>query len=210
MLMTDIEGLLRQQWKVLRTWLEDEHVLDQADEASGVGDWTIGELVVHLGFGLRMVAELTPATDRDPIAVARYVAGYAAAHQQIAADTSDVAASLRGRELDGIDELAGEAWAALDRGLPEVVLGRRGPLRRDDFLLTRLLEVVTHGDDLHRRLRPGRPSPVLTEAGATVAAVLAEGYEQAAGHPPGWVGIDLIRVATGRKPTEDTVMPLLS
>jgi hypothetical protein len=208
--MTDIEGLLRQQWGVLRAWLEDEHVLDQADEPSDLGDWTIGDLVVHLGHGLRMTAELTAATDHDPIPVARYVAGYAAAHQQIAADTSDVAASLRGRQLDGIDELAGEAWAALGRGLPEVVLGRRGPLRRDDFLLTRLLELVTHGDDLHRRLRPAGPSPVLPEAAATVAAMLAEGYEQATGHPPRWAGIELVRVATGRMPTEDAAMPMLS
>lgn len=208
--MTGIESLLRRQWQVLRSWVGDEYVLDHADEPSGLGDWTIGDLVVHLGYGLRMVAELTPATDQDPIPVVRYVAGYAAAHQQIAADTSEVAASLRGGELDGLDQLAGEAWAVLDMGLPEVVLGRRGPLQRDDFLLTRLLELVAHGDDLHRRLRPDRPSPALPEAGAAVAAVLAEGYEQAAGRPPRWAGIDLIRVATGRTPTEDPLMPLLS
>lgn len=208
--MTPIERTLRQQWQVLRTWLEAERVLDHAGEPSGLGEWTIGDLVVHLGYGLRMIADLTPATDRDPIPLARYVAGYAPAHRQIAGDTADAASSLRGRELEGIDAAAAEAWRALDGGLPEVVLGRRGPLRPEDFLLTRLLELVAHGDDLHRRLRPDRPTPLLAEAVTAVSAVLADGYQQAAGRPPGWAGIDLVRVATGRTATDDPVMPLLS
>ena len=106
--------------------------------------------------------------------------------------------------------LAAEAWTALDAGLPTVVLGRRGPLRRDDFLLTRLLEVVTHGDDLHRLLRVHRPAPLLPIAVDRVAAVLTAGYRQRTDRQPPWTGIELIRVATGRTVTGDPVMPLLS
>src|SRR5690606_21364663 len=114
------------------------------DEASGLGAWTLADLVVHLGFALRMVAEVT-TTDRTPRTLIEYVGGYAPAQERIAADTSEVAAEHRGRELAGIDSLAAPAWAAIEAGLPAVVMGRRGPLRRDDFLLTRLLELVVHG-----------------------------------------------------------------
>lgn len=208
--MTETELALREQWSVLRAWLEREGVLDRAGEPSGLGVWTISDLVVHLGYGLRMTAEVTSAADQEPIGVARYVAGYLPAGQQIAADTATVAASLRGRELTGIDELAAQAWQALDAGLPPVVLGRRGPLRSDDFLLTRLLELVAHGDDLHRVLGTDHPSPLLTSAVDRVAAMLADGYREVAGLSPRWTGIDLIRIATGRAMTDDPTMPLLS
>ncbi|HYG92120.1 MAG TPA: maleylpyruvate isomerase N-terminal domain-containing protein [Nocardioides sp.] len=208
--MSAIEDVLRRQWQVLRVWLEAEQVLDHAEEPSGLGGWTVGDLVVHLGYGLRMIAEVTSATDDEPIPVARYVAGYSPARQQIAGDTAQLAGSLRGRELAGVDELVGEAWRALEAGLPAVVRGRRGPLRRDDFLLTRLIELVAHGDDLHRLLRQDRPSPVLPEALAEVCLVFADGYSRSAGRPPAWEGIELVRVATGRTSTADPVMPLLS
>lgn len=202
-------NLLRDQWDQLRAWVEGEGVLDHADEPSGLGGWTVSDLVVHLGYGLRMVAQLE-ATELEPITLAAYVAGYSPAHRQIAADTETVAEPLRGRELAGIDELADEAWRALDAGLPPVVLGRRGPLRRDDFLATRLIELVTHGDDLHRGFGPGRPSPLVPAAVDRVAAVLADGYREVTGRPPRWAGLDLVRVATGRTPTDDPAMPLLS
>jgi len=208
--MTGVEPLLREQWARLRFWIESQGILEHADEPAGLGSWSIGDLVVHLGYGLRMIAEVTAAPDREPITLARYVAGYAPAQQQIADDTATVAASLRGRELVGIGELAAEAWRALDAGLPPVVLGRRGPLRSEDFLMTRLLELVAHGDDLHGLFGPACPSPLLPAAIDQVAAVLADGYQQAAGRPLGWSGLDLIRVATGRTPTDDPAMPLLS
>lgn len=208
--MGDNGPVLREQWRVLRSWLADEHVLDHADRPSGLGAWTVSDLVVHLGYGLHMVAEVTPAPDREPLSVAAYVAGYRPAQHQIADDTAAVARSLRGRELAGIDDLAAEAWRSLDAGLPAVVLGRRGPLRGDDFLLTRLLELVAHGDDLYRLVGAERRSPLLPDALSRAAAFLADAYEHAAGRPPRWSGVDLVRVATGREATDDPVLPLLS
>lgn len=208
--MTHTEPVLREQWRALRSWLAEERVLDLADQPSGLGAWTVRDLVVHLGYGLHMVAEVTPAPDRDPISLASYVAGYHPAQHQIADDTTSLARSLRGRELAGVDELAAEAWRSLDDGFPAVVLGRRGPLRGDDFLLTRLLELVTHGDDLHRVLGPDRPSPVLPDALEVVVCALSDAYEHAAGRPARWSGLDLVRVAAGRASTDDPTMPLLS
>jgi len=208
--MADTEPLLRAQWAALRAWLADEDVLARADDASGLGDWTVADLVVHLGYGLRMLAEVGAAVDEEPVALGRYVAGYVPARDRIADDTRAAASGLRGAELTGIDAMAAEAWAALDVGLPPVVLGRRGPLRADDFLLTRLLELVTHGDDLHRLLGPGHRSPLLPAAVDRVADALAAAYAEVAGRAPGWAGLDLIRVATGRTATDDPALPLLS
>jgi uncharacterized protein (TIGR03083 family) len=208
--MDETESLLREQWGVLRAWLAGEEVLARADEPSGLGAWTVSDLVVHLGYGLRMVAGVASAEGREPITVARYVAGYAPAHEQIATDTGHLSASLRGAELAGLDRMAAEAWAALDAGFPSVVLGRRGPLRGDDFLRTRLLELVTHGDDLHRVLGPDHRSPLLPGAVDEVAAVLDDAYRQSTGRSPQWTGIALVRAATGRTATDDPAMPLLS
>ncbi|MBC3190148.1 maleylpyruvate isomerase N-terminal domain-containing protein [Pseudonocardia sp. C8] len=207
---SEVERVLRDQWAVLRAWIEDERVLDHASEPSGLGGWTVGDLVVHLGFGLRMVADLGSAAGREPIGIAEYVAGYAPAQHRIAAETAGIAASARGAELRTVDRLADETWQALDGGLPDVVLGRRGPLRRDDFLLTRLIELVTHGDDLHRRLGPQRPGPLVGAAVALVCGVFAAAYEEATGRPPRWRGLELVRVATGRIATGDPAVPLLS
>lgn len=208
--MTSTELVLRDQWRALRTWLTDQRVLELAQHPSGLGAWSVSDLVVHLGYGLRMVAEVAPATGQEPMSIGAYVAGYRPAQHQIADDTATVARSLRGRELEGIDDLAAEAWRALDAGLPAVVRGRRGPLRGDDFLLTRLIELVTHGDDLHRLVGTDRPSPLLPHAIDLVTAVLADAYERAADRPPRWSGLDLVRVATGREVTDDPALPLLS
>lgn len=208
--MIPAEIILREQWHTLRAWLDRETVLEHAGESSGLGEWTVSDLVVHLGYGLRMIADLAPATDEQPLSVARYVAGYAPARGQIAADTVQTATSLLGRELAGIDDMAAQAWRALDRGLPPVVSGRRGPLRSEDFLWTRLLELVAHGDDLHGAVGRDRETPVLSAALDRVTEVLAAAYEQVAGRPPPWTGIDLVRVATGRTVSDDPAMPLLS
>ncbi|WP_436700682.1 maleylpyruvate isomerase family mycothiol-dependent enzyme [Nocardioides sp. BYT-33-1] len=208
--MSENAWLLREQWDAVRAWLRTERVLDRAADPSGLGSWSVADVVVHLGYGLRMLAEVVPADGDEPIALARYVAGYAPAGRQIAADTEAAAGSLRGRELEGIDEMADEAWRALDAGLPAVVRGRRGPLRADDFVLTRLLELVVHGDDLHRSLGSAHPSPLLPAAVDAVSAALAEGYRESTGRLPAADGLALVRIATGRVATEDPAFPLLS
>jgi len=47
-----------------------------------------------------------------------------------------------------------------------VVQARRGPIRLDDFMLTRLVELTVHGDDLARSVLEGPP---LTRAAVQLA-----------------------------------------
>ena len=94
---------------------------------------------------------------------------------------------------------------------------RRGPIRYDDYVLTRLLELVVHGDDLQRAL--GRTdAPLLPEAVDAVAAALAAAHdERVHGEEPSSTdavrtdrrGLDWVRRAAGRVPDPDPLLPLL-
>lgn len=205
------EELLREQWGVLRAWLDEVDVPRYADRPVGLGDWTVVDLVAHLGLGLGMLTEITPADDgAEPMSFRRYVGHYPPAAEAIAANTRDLAGELADDLLGGLDRIAVEAFAAIeDAGWP-VVLGRRGPLAYPDYLQTRLLELVVHGDDLVRTIPEAGRSPVLDAAAASVADTLAEAYEEVAGERP--VEADpllWIRLAAGRTPSEDAHLPLL-
>jgi hypothetical protein len=110
--------------------------------------------------------------------------------------------------VGGFRRTAAEAFAALDATPGAVLQARRGPIARDDYLLTRLLELVVHGDDLQRAL--GRTdAPLLPEAVTTVSDALAAAYEARSGSAPAAGGLTWIRLAAGRTPSEDPHLPLL-
>jgi uncharacterized protein (TIGR03083 family) len=205
-----MDDVLRRQWEHLRAWLEEEDVLGRADVATGLGDWTVGDLVAHLGLGLRLVQGIAEAPEGTvPITLREYVAAYPPAAAAIAGQTEEIQAELGDDLLAGLDAIAAAAFAHLASIRSSVVLGRRGPISRDDYVLTRLLELVVHGDDLARALdvprHPGDP-----EAVVTVATVLAVGYGEVTGGPPPGAArpLDWIRLAGGRIPSEDPNLPL--
>ena len=205
-----MERLLRDQWRALRSWLDDVDVRRHGEGPSGLPGWTVRDLVVHLGFGLVMLDEVAAAPPgARPLRVGEYVARYRPAAPIIATATRELAARVPD-ELEAIDALAARAWAALDRAVAPVVMGRRGPLARDDFLLTRLVELVVHGDDLHRAVPVPAPSPLLPAAASLVARTLMDAYELRAGRPlPLGPPVEWIRLATGRHPSHDPHLALL-
>lgn len=205
-----MECLLRDQWNALRSWLDEVDVRRHSECPSGLPGWTIREVVVHLGFGLVMLDEVVAAPqDAQPLPVGEYIARYRPAAPVIATATRKLAAQMRD-ELEGIDSLAERAWTALDRAKVPVVMGRRGPLSHDDFLLTRLVELVVHGDDLHRAIPGPARSPLLPEATSLVAETFARAYQLRSGRSlPLGEPEDWIRLATGRRPSSDPHLPLL-
>ncbi len=204
------ETLLREQWRVLRAWLAEADVLGHGSLPTGLDAWTVSELVAHLGFGLGMLTEIAPAEPgTEPMSFGRYVGHYPPAAEAIAANTRDLAAELEGDLLAGLDRIAAEAFAAIDGVNWSVVLGRRGPLTYADYLQTRLLELVVHGDDLARAI-DAPTSPVLEDAAESVATTLAHAYAEVAGSSPDVPDPMLwIRTATGRVANDDPQLPLL-
>ena len=207
-----MDVLLERQWDGLRSWLAEVDILRYRDRASGLGTWTLGDLVAHLGYGLRMLTEVTAApAGAAPMSLGRYVGAYPPAAPTIAEQTSGLAAELGDDLLRGVDAMVADAWRARRQISASVVLGRRGPLTRDDYLLTRLLELVVHGDDFHRALPEIQASPVVPDAAVAVAGALSAAYEERSGRPPTRTTPPLpwIRLAAGRVSSPDPHLPLL-
>jgi hypothetical protein len=205
------EILLREQWRELRAWLDEADVLAHGDRPTGLGAWSVSDLVAHLGLGLGMLTEITPAEQgTEPMSFGQYVGYYPPAAEAIAANTRELAAELETDPLAGLDRIAEQAFAAIEGVTWSVVLGRRGPLTYADYLQTRLLELVVHGDDLARVVPEAGTSPVLGSAAVSVAATLADAYEERAGRRPDMNDpMAWIRAAAGRTATDDSFLPLL-
>ena len=200
--------LWRQQWAALRTWIATAGVLDHGYRPSVLAGWSVGDLVAHLGRGF-FTASMVSESDDAPLTVRQYVTGYAGAAGEIEADARVVAAERGDAPLRWLDQVADDAFALIDVINAPVVRGPRGPITRHDFVVTRLLELVVHGDDLARSVDVGG-SPLVETAVAVVAGALADGYTEVAGRRPSSEhGIDWIRVATGRVPRVDPLLPLL-
>jgi hypothetical protein len=205
-----VEALLRAQWVALRSWLDAVDVRALGERRSVLPGWTVKELVAHLGYGLELLTAVEPAAPNvRPGQVGDYIARYRPAAPLIAEATREVAATMPD-VLEGIDASAGAAWRALDRLDAPVVMARRGPLTRQDFLLTRLLEIVVHADDLVRSLPSGAEFPVIPEAQVAVAQALGNAYEAKSGRSPDLSDpLRWIRLATGRANSDDADLPLL-
>jgi uncharacterized protein (TIGR03083 family) len=177
--------------------------------------WTILELAGHLEFAMTMVdtlidgesdeePQLDPAgfylvrrSDVAPIAYqhAYQTVGRRSASQVRESFSTTCSATLK-RVEDASPDLVGPAFF--------------GPMRLDDFLVTRVVEAVVHGLDLTQAL--GR-EPVAAPSGiAATAAVLDELLvRRAIGQRPADLSDDRhwVEAAAGRVPHADQRLPLL-
>lgn len=205
----EIDRLLVGQWGRLRGWIGHSGLLDHGGRPSVLDGWTITELVAHLGRSFSTFAQAQPAEGVEPQTLGRYVSNYPTAAAAIAEGTRELSAELAGDLLGGIDELARNGFAHMTLLTTPVVIGPRGPITRDDFLVTRLLELVVHGDDLARSA-PVSPPPLLDDAVAVVAGALGDAYAEVTGALPERDGdLPWIRLATGRTASDDPALPLL-
>ena len=208
--MVTNEELLRSQWTALRRWIESSGLLTHAQEQSVLEAWNVHELVTHVGRSFLDIPLLGPAPGADPLTLRQWIADYGAAAREIADGTKQLARSFSGDVLAGIDNCARLGLRALDALRTEVVRGPRGAITRDDFILTRLIELVVHGDDLARSAPTVAAPPLLEEALAAVSGTLAGAYAEVTEREPK-IGdhLDWIRLATGRVASEDESLPLL-
>lgn len=204
------EELLRSQWAALRSWIETSGLLRHAQEQSVLEAWNVHELVTHVGRSFLDIPVLGPAPGAEPRSIREYVSDYGAAAREIADGTKQLARSFSGDVLAGIDNCARLGFRALDALRADVVRGPRGAITRDDFILTRVIELVVHGDDLARSVPQVPAPPLLDGPVAAVSGAFAQAYAEVTGRGPE-IGehLDWIRVATGRFASEDESLPLL-
>ena len=208
--MVTSEELLRSQWVALRTWIETSGVLREAQRQSVLEAWNVHELVTHIGRSFLDIPVLGPAPGGVPRSIREYIAEYGAAAGEIADGTKQLARSFSGDVLAGIDNCARLGFRALDALRAEVVRGPRGAITRDDFILTRLIELVVHGDDLARSVPQVDAPPLLDLPVAAVFDALVRAYVEVTGRSPeAGDQLDWIRLAPGRFPSDDESLPLL-
>lgn len=127
---------------------------------SALPGWTVAELAMHIAMSLSSVPLVLgrPTADK-PIDVGRYVSGYAAAATEILQrDVGHAAGQDPAEILAGAYEQRDAAAATLrDVPVTRAVQAPRGPISPADFLLTRVIEMVVHADDLSRSLPAREP-----------------------------------------------------
>ena len=202
--LTRLETVLRRQWDRLRRWVGD---LDEARgrEPSVLPEWTVAELVAHLGRAMDALTAARPAPDLVPLTLGEYLGTFPDRAAEIAATARAIAEEIRVDPLLAVDAMAAAAFAHLDElrsGAGDVVVqARRGPILLSEMMLSRLIELVTHGDDLLRSTARSGDGPLDPESVDLVAATLLEvltdrgGWDLEVVDPMAW-----IRLACGRVP----------
>lgn len=175
-----------------------------------LGSWTLAQLAAHLVRGVTRVTAYLPepvpdAPLVDRVEYCRFDAdaeapGVAKRAVEEAAQVDPV--TLPGRFSVGW--LATSA-AARDHGPDQILPTFRGPMRLDEYLATRVLEVVVHHLDV--RVALDLP-PVATPAAARITMVILEGL-LGESRPRNMGRTRFIQAATGRLKTEDPRFPVL-
>ncbi|HYN75040.1 MAG TPA: sterol carrier family protein, partial [Candidatus Limnocylindria bacterium] len=115
----------------------------------------------HLGRAVEALAHAEPADPGiAPLTLQTYTSTYPLVASEIAAGARQLAVENTGDPLGALDLAWGRAQSALDLLGPDdrVVGARRGPILVSDLVVTRLVELVVHADDLARSL-PDLPAP---------------------------------------------------
>lgn len=234
--MTALRGLeaYLAQAALVAGWL-DAVPADAFDAPSVLDGWDVRTLLGHLVLiheGLRRVLG-TRAPDR-PVPAAEYVRRYRASAEQIAVRTAASTGARTPAELLALLREADMVRAAAQDVSERTVLdGPRGAITAQDWLVTRLVDLVVHCDDLSRSLPDRTPvklhRPALAAAVRSTAETLAaqspgrsvevrvppfvavqaiEGPRHTRGTPPNVVETDALtwlRLATGRAAFADAV-----
>jgi mycothiol maleylpyruvate isomerase-like protein len=202
--------ILREQWTELRRWIEDSGLLAHRREQSVLEAWNVHELVTHIGRSFLALTVLGPDPAASPITLHDYLSKYAASAQEIADGTKELARSFADDLLGGIDNCARLGFRTLDSLHVDVVRGPRGAILLDDFVVSRLIELVVHGDDLARSVPSVAAPPLVENAVQAVSDAFVAVYVEVTGQSPtiddrlAW-----IRRASGRTPDPDAALPLL-
>ena len=187
-----------------------EEMPGEAWTRPGLGEWDVAELVAHMVRGAGRVAAYVdepapgePQLDR----VSYWQFDLEAEAPAIARRAAEEAARV---DAETLPALFNESWRASAERAGELPRDRvlatpHGPIRLDEYLATRVLEMVVHHTDLRAALEQ---PPVSTIAAARITLDVLESL--LGGPRPRNLGrARFIQVATGRLPSDDPRMPVL-
>lgn len=147
----------------------------QLAEPSRLPGWSVRDLAAHLVVVADSVRHLEPLpANAGVLSLSEYLAGYVERSERISGLTHEAA-----DELGDIPAGYHQRWdAALTRleSLDDVekVLARRGAARLADLVVTRIVELVVHTDDLEHAVTLAEPIVLPAKASALVARVLLD------------------------------------
>ncbi|MBX3285270.1 MAG: maleylpyruvate isomerase N-terminal domain-containing protein [Actinobacteria bacterium] len=177
-------------WRSLAGAVED-HQWDQP----GLGEWNVRELVAHTDRVFKTLLDYSEGDVKDPTeiysaaAYFRIVLAEQTPHVHIAARAKREAAETDGW-VSATDDLAARAGALVERSAPDLPMHLMvGEMQLDQYLATRVVELVVHGLDLSRALALPTSAPVESARVAlTVLLDLASGDDVS----------QIVRLLTGR------------
>jgi uncharacterized protein (TIGR03083 family) len=143
---------------------------------SAIEGWDLRTLLGHLVLVTRgLVAHRGDVVTEPPIPLGEYVRRYQPAAAEISTNTAVTAADRPANELLAeLRGLADEVPALAELAPRAVIAGGRGPTLAQDYVATRLVEIVAHSDDFSRSLPDREPVPLQRTALAAVTRTLAE------------------------------------
>jgi uncharacterized protein (TIGR03083 family) len=174
--LVEAAGTYQGQVDGVLKWL-DELPAEVFDRPSVLTGWDVRTLLAHLA--MMHQGMTTRLADRDPgaapVPVHEYVRAYARSRPDIAARTEAIAANRTPAELIAFMRAQPAlADAITDLSARSVIAGARGPITALDWVLTRLLDITVHTDDLSRSLPDLDPAPITRPALAATTRLLAE------------------------------------
>lgn len=209
--LAELEDVLRSQWLRLRRWIGE---LDEESvrRPSVLPGWSVADLVAHLGRSLDALAACQPApAGTTPQTFAEYIGRYADGAESIDRTTRALAAEIAEDPLGAVDALAAGAFGQLtvlhDLAPDPVVVARRGPIHLSAMIVSRVLELVVHADDLLRSLDRDDADLIEPVALRLVSrALLAAAVHREGGDVEVVDHLTWVRLACGRTPADDDVL----
>jgi uncharacterized protein (TIGR03083 family) len=171
---------LLEQSRTIQAWLLAVPV-DAFERPTVLPDWNVRQLAGHLVLVHDSLRQSLDQPTKEPaLPTHEFVRRYRRDVEMIMAATLEASQGLSGQEVLAHLECAIDALAArLDAQvrMSQVIMTLRGPTTIEDYLATRIVELVVHTDDLNRSLPEAAPAELhrsaLSRGTRTLASILA-------------------------------------
>ncbi len=194
--MTDLRAAFLEAATSAEALIGDDLVADRWDQPSALPAWSVGGLAAHLAGQVYSTADIVeaPPTDQNPIPLVEH---YARAAWVGAGLDDDVSVGIRAGgdriAAHGQPEVLARMLAARERvvagfaaapaGLVILVPWQGWALTLDDYLVTRMMEIAVHSDDLAASVgiqAPPLPADVLDPVLALLTTLALRRHGQSA------------------------------